>query len=222
MSKAEDRNQDIAPNRTRYAKLAHMDIDTETKLAGLARSFFSPMFQSKTRKLSPGQPLTPASGKDFMDFLGTNNGILDEPNKYIYQIRGLLDRMAANNILVDMGVGRDGFVMLPKSYYALSENSTLREQGVLWLAKTLGGRFIHRQISPAVVHVIGENNEGEGSGIVFDAHHVLTCKHVVSDMNVATDQTFQGKTVQIDQIFPHGTEDVAVIRVKESFAVLGS
>ena len=129
--------------------------------------------------------------------------------------------MVQNDLLVEMGVGGgSGFVMLPKSYYALSELSTLRERGVLWLAKTLGGRFVHRHVSPAIVHVVGENDEGEGSGIVFDEHHVLTCRHVVSDMQIASAQAFQGRTVTVEGIFPHDTEDVTVIRIKESLTTV--
>ena len=174
------------------------------------------MFQVQVRKPPTGQPITPASGKDFLDFLKQSKVVLDEPDRYLLQIRGLLDRMAANDILVEMGVGgSDSFVMLPRSYYAFSELSELRAQGILWLAKTLGGRFVHRHVSPAIVHVVGENDEGEGSGIVFDAHHVVTCRHVVSRMRVATEQVFQGKTVTVQGVFPHETEDVAVIRVKE-------
>ncbi|MCY3727188.1 MAG: serine protease [Rhodobacteraceae bacterium] len=105
--------------------------------------------------------------------------------------------------------------MLPKSYYTFSELSTLRQRGFLWLAKTLGGRFVHRQVSPAIVHVVGEHDGGEGSGIVFDKHHVLTCRHVVSDMRVASAQAFQGRTVTVEEVYRHETEDVAVIRIKE-------
>ena len=129
--------------------------------------------------------------------------------------------MSSNGILVDMGVGPDGaFVVLPKCYYAFGEVSKLRERGVLWLAKTLGGRFVHRHVSPAIVHIVGKNDKGEGSGIVFDAHHVLTCRHVVSGMDVATEQVFQGKTVTVEGVFSHDTLDVAVIRVKERLAIV--
>ena len=110
--------------------------------------------------------------------------------------------------------------MMPKTYYALGEMSKLRSQGSLWLSKTLGGRFVHRQISPAIVHIVGENDEGEGSGIVFDAHHVLTCRHVVSDMDLATEQIFRGKSVTIQEVFAHDTEDVAILRVTESLATV--
>ena len=130
--------------------------------------------------------------------------------------------MVENDLLVDMGLGRGGgFVMLPKSYYAFSELSDLRSSGFLWLAKTLGGRFLHRHISPAIVHIVGKNNEGDdraGSGIVCDAHHVLTCKHVVSRMKVATHQVFQERTVAVEKLLTHDTEDVAVIRVNETLA----
>ena len=135
-----DQIQGTAPSSDRYSRLAPLDVDTETRLALQARWFFSPMFQIERRKPSPGQPLTPASGKDFLDYLRESKSIPDEPDRYLHQIRGLLDRMVENGLLVEMGVGGGGsFVMLPKSYYALSELSKLKERGILWLAKTLGG-----------------------------------------------------------------------------------
>ncbi len=216
-----DQIQDPVPSSQRYSRLAPLAVDTETLLALQARQFFSPLFQLKRRKPSIGQPLTPASGKNFLDYLSESQSLPEKPDRYLHHIRGLLDRMVQNDLLVDMGVGKDGnFVMLPKSYYAFGELSKRRGQGVLWLAKTLGGRFVHRHVSPAIVHVVGENNEGEGSGIVFDEHHALTCRHVVSDMQVASEQAFQGRTVTVEDVFQHGTEDVAVIRIKESLATV--
>ena len=208
--------QHSAPSRERYSRLAPLNVDTELLLALQARQFFSPMFQFERRKSPPEQALTPASGKDFLDYLSESQSLPEEPDRYLHQIRGLLDRMVENDLLVEMGVGRGSdFVMLPKSYYTFSELSTLRQRGYLWLAKTLGGRFVHRQISPAIVHVVGENDDGEGSGIVFDEHHVLTCRHVVSGMQVASAQAFQGRTVTVEGVFQHRSEDVAVIRIKE-------
>ena len=218
-----DQVQDSAPSRERYSRLAPLDVDTEMNLALQAWFFFSPNFQIATRKPPSGQALTPASGKDFLDYLSEIQALPDEPDRYVNQIRGLLERMVESGLLVDMGIGHGGsFVLLPKSYYALSELSKLREGGVLWLAKVLGGRFVHRQVSPAIVHVVGQNDDGEGSGIVFDEHHVLTCRHVVSDMQVASAQAFQGRTVTVEGVYPHRTEDVAVIRVRESLTTVPS
>ena len=74
---------------------------------------------------------------------------------------------------------------------------------------------MYAQVSPAVVHIVGEDDEGEGSGIVFDSRHVLTCRHVVSDMAVAPVQTFQGRRATVEDVFRHPELDVAVIRTKE-------
>ena len=116
-----DQIQDSAPSRERYSRLAPLSVDTEMLLALQARQFFSPIFHIERRKPPPGQALTPASGKDFLDYLSESQSLPEEPDRYLHQIRGLLDRMVDNDLLVEMGVGGGGsFVMLPKSYYALS------------------------------------------------------------------------------------------------------
>lgn len=208
----------MSGKRERYARLERMDVQTETIVAAMARSFFSPMAISK-RKRQEGESkgnLTPAPSSDFLAFLETQ-GILPDAQKYIYQVRDLLAQMERDNILVSFP-SWSGNVMLPKSYYALHEISEPRSQGLLWLAKTLGGRFVYAQVSPAVVHIVGEEDNGEGSGIVFGPHHVLTCRHVVTDMKLAAGQVFQGKSVNIDAIASHSDIDVAVIKTIEQLS----
>ena len=208
----------MSGKRERYARLERMDIRTETIVAAIATSFFSPAAIGK-RKQQDGESkedLSPASSSDFVDFLEAQ-GVLPNAQKYIYQVRGLLARMERSNILVSFP-SWSGNVMLPKNYYALHELSELRRQGLLWLAKALGGRFVHAQVSPAVVHIVGEGDNGEGSGIVFGPQHVLTCRHVVTDMKVAAEQVFQGRTVSIDTIAKHPDIDVAVIKTVEELS----
>ena len=205
----------MAGKRERRARLERMDVQTEMIVAAMAASFFSPMAigNRKRQEAEFKGDLTPAPSADFVDFLEAK-GVLPSAQKYVYQIRDLLARMERDNILVSFP-SYSGNVMLPKSYYALREESVLRGQGLFWLAKTLGGRFVHAQVSPAVVHIVGEDDDGEGSGIVFGPHHVLTCCHVVTDMKVAAEQTFQGGKVNIDEIVKHPDVDVAVIKTME-------
>lgn len=198
--------------RERYVRLERMEVQTEANIAALAARYFSPLAISKRKQPESKGALTPAPSSDFVDFLEVK-GVLPDAQKYVYQIRDLLARMERDNILVSFP-SYSGNVMLPKSYYALSEVSDLRRQGLFWLAKTLGGRFVHAQMSPAVVHIVGEADRGEGSGIVFGSHHVLTCRHVVTDMKVAKEQVFQGRTVSIDQIVKHPNVDVDVAVIK--------
>lgn len=208
----------------KYASLAPLDVDLETKIANLARGFFSPFNYQKNCGIigqSPveGGPL-PLSMSDFLTYL-VKQDVLEEPtDKYLYHILRLLGRMATSNILVEIN-SVHGNVMTPKSYCASVGITNRQSGGLLWLARSLGGRFIHRQVAPAIVHITGKTKAGKeasGSGIVFDPHHILTCRHVVCDMEVCKEQNFQGKNVTIGKqsILKHNKFDVAVIRVDDS------
>ena len=208
----------MAGKHERYVQLERMDVQMETTIAAAAAHFFSPLAIGQHNRREEGSKgaLTPAKSADFMDFL-KERGALPDPYKYIYQIRDLLSRMEQANILVSFPSYTNN-VMLPKSYYALHETSVQRAQGFLWLAKALGGRFVYEQVSTAVVHIVGEDNTSEGSGIVFDPHHIITCRHVVTDMTVARKQVFQHKTVSVEKIIKHPDIDVAVIKTREQLS----
>ncbi|MCY4303442.1 MAG: serine protease [Aestuariivita sp.] len=204
-------------SRERYSKLAPLHISAEMLLVSLALMFFSPGFQIKSKNHQKGVPLKPSSGGDFIEYLDAIRCLPEKADRYFHQLGPILHRMVEHGLLVDMGVGGGAYVMLPNHYYTFYELSKLRQRGGLWMAKVLGGRLVHHLASPAIVHIVGENDQGEreGSGIIFDKHHVLTCKHVVSGMRLAPTQAFQGKTVTVDKVFTHPSEDVAVIRIKE-------
>ena len=201
--------------RERYLRLERVDVDTETALAAMACEFFSPMSVHRRRKLPPGTSITPASSQEFMEHVEERGLLGAQPDRYVHQVRDLLARLCADGILVDMGAGGTN-VMMPKSYYCFHEVSRARAAGMLWLARTLGGRFVHWAVSQAVVHIVGSNHAGEGSGVVFDNHHVLTCEHVVSGMDLSPTQTFQGKTVAVAKTFCRPDVDLAVIRTEEA------
>ena len=214
------------PQSKRYVRLAPLGIDLEVRVAKLAINFFSPAnygrFCEIIGKVPVKNKILPMSAIDFLNFLDKTQALPDSANKYIYAIRHLLEKMAANNLLVDMG-SSGGAVMIPKSYYTFIELTRKQSTGIMWLAKVLGGRFVHRQISPSVVHITGNTKLGDataGSGIIFDKYHILTCAHVVSDMEVATKQSFQGKAVIIKNISQHESQDIAIIQVQEPLEVV--
>ena len=207
--------------RERYARLEPFDVEEEKLAAVLATAFFSPINYQQMCQVIGKTPaegsITPLSAGEFLKFLDKQNFLDGEANKCIYLVRDLLARLAAANILVEIGSG-DRNVMMPKQYYALHENSTARQGGFLWLAKALGARFVHREVSHAIVHIVGVNEHGDptsGTGVVLDSHHILTCRHVVCDMKLDQVQKYQGQDFDIRQIstLTHNNEDVAVIRV---------
>ena len=202
----------------RFTSLQPLPIATEAAVAIEAKSFFSPMniYERTSQAGSPKDPIRPAESMEFIDHL-ERSGLLPASQRYIYQIRDLLSRLERDGILVSFP-SHSGNPMLPKSYYCLHEISKLRQRGLLWLSKPLGARFIYAQIAPVVVQIVGikaNDDPGEGSGIVFDSHHVLTCRHVVEDMQVAKNQVFQEIVITVNEIFKHDNDDVAVIRVNE-------
>ena len=202
-------------DKGRYIRLKSMGIETQVTLALAAAHFFSPISILARRENNQG--VTPAAAQDFMVHLKELGILGEQPDRYVHQIRDLLDRLAANGILVDMGGGGTN-VMMPKSYYCFHEMSGARAAGVLWLAKTLGGRLVHWAVSPAVVHLTGQNDQGDsrqGSGVIFHKQHVLTCAHVVSDMMLDCEQNFGGRQVTVEDTFIHPDVDVAVIRFNE-------
>ena len=207
--------------RERYVKLAPLSVGLEKTIALLAVYFFTPINYFDVCKVIGKKPneksIQPMSGHEFLLYLDKTGCLKVSADKYIYHIRHLLEKLASNNILVEMGsLGQ--LVLMPKSYYTSIETSRERSKGHLWLAKALGGRFIYNEVSSAIVHIAGEDNKGDpksGSGIVFSPHCILTCRHVVSDMDVNETQAFQGGEFKIrhESIYCHEKDDVAVIRL---------
>ena len=197
----------------------HMDleplgVDTERQLCLLAVEFCSSMRRMEDRPY-------PYSIADFIEEIDKNGYPFQEPRKRFYQIRGLLNRMADHGILsrVEDVLGDHSLHALGHGcYLTFFRVSTPREQGDLWLATTLGARFVHFEVSPAVVCITGKStatgNPARGSGIVLDCRHLLTCGHVVAEMEVDREQFFQGRGVTVKgcNIFRHEECDVAVIR----------
>ena len=201
---------------------APLEVDLEVTLALHAeRFFFFNDYEEKCRAVGKSfekgviQPFSAGDFRKYLDHLG----ILAEPaGNYFSRIRQLLGRMVIGDILTE--IQSDPKFVLDKCYYTTREITNLQRAGSLRLAKALGARFIHREISPAIVHIAGKDENGDprhgGSGIIFDAHHVLTCCHVVCGMQVDTVQKFQGKEVAVKDIRKHTKDDVAVILVEDT------
>ena len=91
-------------------------------------------------------------------------------------------------------------------------------RGLFRLVPVLGPEFLYSLCAPSLVHISGTKNGDvvAGTGLVVDARHVLTCRHVISDMDLDRDQAFQCSRYEIDDssIHRHPDIDVAVMRVE--------
>ena len=194
-------------------------VDSRTTLAAWAVKFFNPInYVDSCNAISKDPNKNPElfSLTEFMTYLENKKAFDKKPN--VFRVSQILQRMSSVGILHNLGgkLGEPGF--FSDSYLFLNALSETRRQGYFWLAPALGADFLFHLSAPGVVHITGKNKDGDvkaGSGFIFHPHHILTCRHVVCDMQLDDRQTFQGLECVVDEksIHKHETDDVAVIRV---------
>lgn len=209
----------------RNSRLAPFSLRGEIELAVEALNFFSPMHYETNcrvleRETTPGQTL-PFQGADFLRYLD-RTGKLDNARRYQARIGDLLNRLEHAGLLTMLGHGRD--IFLGKFYYNLKELTTLERNSNLWLAKALGPRFIANQFADFTVQITG-NSSGSahaGTGLVIAGNWLLTCAHVISDMEVDRLQSVSGTEVCVEETLTHPDErvDIGLIRVEPPVATL--
>lgn len=195
-------------------------LASRLKLATLACTFFDATKLAENHasigKEVPkqGNP-TALSALDFLKFLDVAGTFQKTPNAL--QVMQFLERMASTGVLMFFwhdsriigGLGNH-YLHVPVGSEAL--------RGQFRLAPALGPELLYHLYAPGLVHITGTNGDGDavaGTGLVVHPSHVLTCRHVVSDMDVDERQTFQGKACTVGEgaIHKHADVDIAVIRV---------
>jgi S1-C subfamily serine protease len=88
----------------------------------------------------------------------------------------------------------------------------------LWQSGFLGADFLATKAPDFIAAVPGHSPEGDsriGTGIVLDAHHILTCKHVVEDMTLEACIEFVAESsfaaTEIAEVESHPEVDVALV-----------
>ena len=195
-------------------------LASRRKLVISARRFFS------LAKLADHHALigndTPAGGEqqwlntyDFLTYLEIRGVFSKPPNAFV--VAQQLNLMAAKGLLTVVGnPSRFGGV---DGHYLMIEQPGEARRGALACASVLGPELLYHHCKPGLVHITGRNGDGDavaGTGIVVAPRSVLTCRHVVSDMEVDSAQTFQGKECQVSDasIHRHPNLDIAVLQVE--------
>ena len=194
-------------------------INSRTTLACLAVRFFNPQFyvdSCETIGKTPTEQPEPFSVSEFMKYLENKKAFAKKPN--VLRAFQILQKMSSTGILHNVESRRSTPWFLSDCYVFFGTYSETRHQGLFWLASALGADFLFHLSAPGVVHITGKNKDRDvkaGTGFIFHPHHILTCRHVVCDMQLDDRQTFQGLECVVDEksIHKHETDDVAVIRV---------
>lgn len=168
------------------------------------------------RQLPAGKP-TPLTGDDFLQYLEATDAYEKRPNAL--RVGQFLERMVSAGILMRAGSGYSNPSIGGLGYhYLYAELEWEISRGEFRFVGVLGAEFLYRLCAPSLVHITGTGNDGTaraGTGMVISPFHVLTCRHVISDMKVDVRQIFQGRNyaVRQDSIRAHADVDVALIQV---------
>ena len=198
---------------------APWNLDYRFKLVKLACEFFDATRLANSyarigKKLPQGNP-EPLSVADFLQYLNLTEAFPKTPNPL--RVSAMVERMASAGLLMSAGQGA-AFGGLKNYYLHLPVPREIRRGFFRWVP-VLGAEFLYKLFALGLVHITGEYRDGgeaSGTGLIVDASHVLTCGHVVSDMKVHDQQTFQGKEYSVNEnsIYRHHEADIAVIRVE--------
>lgn len=208
----------------RYSKLAPFTLQERVLITPLALSFFSPMNYKGmciTIEKTPSQnSIEPLRARDFIHYL-EKSGCLPEAGRYTQRINELLANLVNHNLLKEMG--KDNDVYCGTSYYFLSELTNRQKENFLWLAPALGSEFIYDVYSRATIQITGKTSNGDvhaGTGIIIAPNWILTCAHVLNDMNLDSTQFHFDAQNQVKNTYKHDLIDVGFIEMEIAMHVL--
>ena len=195
-------------------------LDSRLKLVGLACNFFNVSKLVENHKViekevpRAGNP-KPLTVKDFLKYLELSGAFSKPPNAF--RVAKIVEQMASKGLLFHVGYGEPSIVGLQDHYlYMLTELERRRE--LFQLVPVLGPEYLYKLCAPGLVHITGTNDTGDavaGTGFVVHPSYVITCSHVISDMTVNHQQTFQDQqyVVKAESVHKHPKVDLAVVGV---------
>ncbi len=203
----------------RYSQLAPFAIDQQIDLCIAAINFFSVTEYAQSceaiGKQAEPRRIGSLSGQNFATYLEKTKKI-DDPYKYMYPLQDLLAKLERAGLLSRTAASG---MPLGGTYMFALELTTREREGVLWLAKALGGEFLYHTYGRATVQITGITKDGDiaaGSAVLFQQGWLLTCAHVIDDMTLDERQTIGGQFVNVVRTFSHAKIDVGLIQLSAS------
>lgn len=213
----------------RHQRLEPLSIERRVFIALAAMRFFSPLrYQENLAKL--GRPaannaIIPFSGMDFLQYLAVPNelppGLLPEPMRHMQRISELLLQLSRAGLLTESGTGRNP--LMGEHYYTMFQATAVERQGCQYLARALGAQFLHWSYKDGTYQITGVTPDGNahaGTGIAVAGRWLLTCAHVLDDMEVDTQQGVPGRGFNVVRCLSHPTVDIGLLEVDQDLTVL--
>ena len=154
------------------------------------------------KELAKGGNAEPLTANDFLMYLEVSGAYPRTPNGL--RVAQIVGQMVSAGLLVRAGYGNRSFGGWVTITFTWRRSGTCSE--------------MNSDLRACLVHITGTDDDGgmvAGTGLVVHPSYDLTCRHVVSDMKVDNQQTFQGTkyAVNKESIQVHSEVDVGVIRL---------
>lgn len=176
----------------RFSILRPLNVDEKFRVCIDAINFFSVLSNEEMcRKLSIEREQNktyPLSDFDFLKYLEKTQ-ILTDAQRYHHSILALLKKMEQVGILEFAGKRRS-----TNCYYFAKELTEKQRKSKIWLTPAIGADFLRYLLSPCIVQITGKIREDihAGSGIFISRTIILTCAHVLDDMQIDEVQLING------------------------------
>jgi S1-C subfamily serine protease len=207
--------------KERYSILRSPGVELQKQIATDLLCFFYPLnFRQISADLSLPAPsdIRPFSVGQFFNW-ARNVRTRTTYDRLRHHILAIVKRMAVSGLLSFEGRALKGVFGDGDLYFAAGERSMGAARGTLFLGKALGPSYIANEIPKVLVAISGVTPNKDiavGTGLHVDSQHVVTCDHVIRDMQVDDTLTVNGTEVSVVKCLMHGQPliDVGVIRFK--------
>ncbi len=196
--------------------LEPFNIELKIVLSLQALNFFSPMNHEKYRtelgQQSSGATMQPFSVGDFLNYLKKDS--FPDAWKFSQAITELLKKMERADVLVPAGIKNSPGI--GNCYYFFKVLTEKQKLSKCWLAKAIGYELLPYLLSSNIVQITGKNSDGDihaGSGIFINPSMILTCGHVLIDMNIDEIQIINGQKRQVVRYKSHSEIDVGIVEM---------
>lgn len=168
----------------RFSDLSPITFAEYETIGYLAFSFFNPLNNRNMRKVigktNEGSNL-PLAANEFYQYL--HRHVNKDYERKIHKVKKVLNLMERAGIITNEGHSVNA--MLGERYYSLKELTNIQLKNTLWLGEAFGLSYLSNKLRNNVVHITGVNSKGDvcnGTGFLINPKTILTCKHVVIDM----------------------------------------
>lgn len=203
--------------KKRYSSLTSLSIAEQSRLCIDLCGFFAVLNARKNREslelpVKDGVIESLKVG-DFFKFMKVN-GVDLWPK--MQRVQELIEKLRQQNVLQYRG-GVD----LNASFFFQREFTEREKKGNLWLGGVLGGSYIGHEIEKDIAYIEGVTPKGDisvGTGTLISDGIVLTCAHVIDDMQV-DHVIIRGDRHTVADTLSHKVVDVGLITLEESVKV---